>query len=192
MNCSVKFGKYMSRVGKKPIQIPENVEVKIEDDFVFIKGPKGELSLKIHPAVIVKKDNSSIKVSVKNEKEKKQKALWGTFQRLISNMILGVTKGYEKKLELVGIGYRASLSANKLILNVGFSHPVEFELPNGIEAEVEKNIITLSGIDKQLVGETAARIRRIRPPEPYKGTGIRYLGEEIRKKAGKKAVGISG
>ncbi|MFN3301536.1 MAG: 50S ribosomal protein L6 [Patescibacteria group bacterium] len=178
----------MSRIGKKPIEIPSGVEVKIENGFISVKGPRGELSLKLHPKVIVEKKDSLIKVSVKNPQEKKERALWGTFQRLITNMIIGVTKGYEKKLELVGLGYRASLSQNKLILNVGFSHEVEFNLPEGIEAKVEKNIITISGNDKQLVGEIAARIRKIRPPEPYKGTGIRYFKEVIRKKAGKKAV----
>lgn len=178
----------MSRIGKRPIEIPQGVEVKIENNFISVKGPKGELSLKIHPEVRVEKENSFLKVSVRNPQEKRERSLWGTFQRLIANMILGVTQGYEKKLELVGIGYRASLSQNKLILNVGFSHPIEFHLPKGIEAKVEKNIISLAGADKQLVGETAARIRKIRPPEPYKGTGIKYLEEVIRKKAGKKAV----
>jgi len=178
----------MSRIGKKPIEIPQGVNVKIENNLITVKGPKGELSFKIHPQVIIQKENSSLKVSVKNEEDKKEMALWGTFQRVISNMIFGVTNGYEKKLELNGIGYRASVSSNKLILNLGFSHPVEFVLPLGIEAKVDKNIITISGIDKQLVGETAAKIRKIKPPEPYKGTGIKYLGEVIRKKAGKKAV----
>ena len=179
----------MSRIGKKPIEIPENVEVKLENDLIVVKGPKGELKLKLHPSVIVEKEDKILKVKVKNPKEKKQKALWGTFARLISNMIFGVREGYEKKLELVGTGYRAQLSGNKLILNVGFSHPVEFDLPKGIEAKIEKNIITLFGIDKQLVSEIAAQIRRIRPPEPYKGTGIKYQDEIIRRKAGKRAVG---
>jgi len=179
----------MSRVGKKPIDIPEGVEIKLENDFIIVKGLKGELKLKLHPSVIVEKEDKVLKVKVKNPQEKKQKALWGTYARLISNMMLGVTKGYEKKLELVGTGYRAQVSGNKLILNVGFSHPVEFDLPEGIEAKVEKNIITIFGIDKQLVGQTAAQIRKIKPPEPYKGTGIKYQDEIIRRKAGKRAVG---
>jgi large subunit ribosomal protein L6 len=178
----------MSRIGKRIIEIPQDVEVKIENDFVIVKGPKGECRKKIHPVVSLETAPGSLKVKVKNPKEKKQRALWGTFQRLISNMIIGVKDGFEKRLELVGIGYRADVQDNKLILNVGFSHPVEVVLPAGIEARVEKNIIILRGIDKELVGETAAQIRRIRKPEPYKGTGIRYFGEVVRKKAGKKAV----
>lgn len=182
----------MSRIGKRPIEIPQGVELKIDNDLIIIKGSKGELRKKLHPVVRVEKEENFLKVKIKNQENRKEKALWGTFQRLISNMILGVTKGFEKQLELVGIGYRAEVRGNKLILNTGFSHPVEFFLPQGIEAKVEKNIITLSGIDKELVGETAARIRRIRKPEPYKGTGIRYVGEIIRKKAGKKAVASAG
>ncbi len=178
----------MSRIGKQPIEIPENVEIKFENDFIIVKGPKGELKQKVHPCLIIEKKDNLIKLSVKNPEKKKERAIWGTFQRIISWMIKGVTKGFEKKLELVGIGYRATVSGNKLILNVGFSHPVEFNLPEGIKAKVEKNIITLEGIDKYLVGETAAQIRRIRKPEPYKGTGIRYFGEVIRRKQIKKAV----
>jgi large subunit ribosomal protein L6 len=181
----------MSRLGKKTIPIPLNVEIKLEEKTLIVKGPKGELKLKIHPLVDIKIENNEIKVSVQNPKERKQKALWGTFARLIKNMIEGVTKGYEKKLQLVGLGYRASVSNDKLILNIGFTHPIEFKIPEGVKITVEKEIITVSGIDKQLVGEIAAQIRALRKPEPYKGTGIRYLGEEVRKKAGKKAVGAA-
>lgn len=181
----------MSRIGKKPIEIPKEVEIKIEDDLITVKGPKGELKQKLHPSIILEREDNLLKVKVKNPKEKKERALWGTFQRLITNMVLGVRQGFEKKLELIGIGYRAEVSGNKLILNVGFSHPVEFILPQKVEAKVEKNIITLFSPDKQLLGETAAQIRKIRKPEPYKGTGIRYFGEIIRKKAGKKAVSSS-
>jgi len=178
----------MSRVGKQPIILPENVEAKLEDDFVIIKGPKGELKQKIHPRVKVTKKDNKLRVGVENEKTKKQRALWGLFQRLIANMVEGVVSGYEKKLELIGIGYRAEVKDKKLILNVGFSHPVEFDIPDEIEMKVEKNIITVSGIDKQLVGETAANIRRIRKPEPYKGKGIKYIDEIIKRKTGKKAT----
>jgi len=181
----------MSRIGKQPIRIPEGVEVKIENGFIIIKGQKGKIKQKLHPSIILKKEDDLFKVEVKNPKEKKERALWGTWQRLISNMILGVSKGFEKKLELVGIGYRVRVEKDKLILEVGFSHPVEFILPQGVETKVEGNIITLTGIDKQLVGETAAQIRKIRKPEPYKGTGIRYFGEVVRKKVGKKAVTIA-
>lgn len=178
----------MSRIGKRPIRIPKEVEIKIENDFIIVKGPKGELKQKIHPCLKLEKEDETIKVNVKNPEKEKERAIWGLFQRLISQMILGVTNGFEKKLELIGIGYRVSISQNKLILNVGFSHPVEFNLPKGIKVSVEKNIITIEGIDKYLVGETAAQIRRIRKPEVYKGTGIRYFGEAVRKKAIKKAV----
>jgi large subunit ribosomal protein L6 len=181
----------MSRIGKKNIEIVSGVEVKIDGRHLSVKGPKGELSLLIHPHVTVNKDGSNIKVEVKNPTEKLDRSLWGTFSKLISNMINGVTKGYEKKLELIGVGYRANVAQNKVTFNLGFSHPVDFVLPPNIEAKVEKNILIINGADKQVVGETAARIRRIRPPEPYKGTGVRYFGEVIRKKAGKKAVSSS-
>lgn len=181
----------MSRIGKKNIEIVSGVEVKIDGRRLSVKGPKGELSLLIHPHVSVNKDGSNIKVEVKNPAEKLDRSLWGTFSKLICNMINGVTKGYEKKLELIGVGYRANVAQNKITFNLGFSHPVDFVLPPSIEAKVEKNIVTISGTDKQVVGETAARIRRIRPPEPYKGTGVRYFGEVIKKKAGKKAVSSS-
>jgi large subunit ribosomal protein L6 len=181
----------MSRIGKKNIEIPSGVEVKITGQNVMVKGPKGELSLKLHPRVEVKNEGSIIKVNVKNPDEKLERSLWGTFAKLIINMIHGVTHGYEKKLEMIGVGYRATVVGSKITFNLGFSHPVEFNLPEKMEAKVEKNILTISGSDKQLVGEMAAQIRKIRPPEPYKGTGIRYVGEVVRKKAGKKAVSSS-
>lgn len=182
----------MSRIGKQPINIPENTEIKIEDQKIIVKGPKGELSQEIHPHVLIVQKDKILKIEVKNSKEKSQRALWGLFQRLISNMIKGVTQGYEKKLEISGIGYKAAIQDKNLVLNVGFSHQVNFVIPEGIEMKVEKNIITVAGINKQLVGQTSARIRAIRKPEPYKGKGIRYAGEAIRRKVGKaaKAVGI--
>ena len=182
----------MSRIGKRPISIPKGVEIKITENKIIVKGPNGQLEQLLPLPVKVVEENNELKVSVENPLEKKQRSLWGTFQRLISNMVQGVTKKFEKSLELVGVGFRASVSDNKLILNIGFSHPQEFLIPDGIEAKVEKNIIHLNGIDKQLVGETAARIRRLRKPEPYKGKGIRYLGEQIRRKVGKKAAAASG
>ena len=178
----------MSRIGKKNILIPSGVEVKIDGHNINIKGPKGILNLIIHSNVKVEKEESTIKVNVKNPEEKLDKSLWGTFSKLIANMVYGVTQGYEKKLELIGVGYRASVVQNKITFLLGFSHPVEFVLPPQTEAKVEKNILTISGVDKQVVGEMAAQIRKIRPPEPYKGTGVRYFGEIVRKKAGKKAV----
>lgn len=178
----------MSRIGKKPIEIPSGIEVKIVNDLVSVKGPKGELSLKIHPDVLIEKKENEINVNIKNSDDVDQRALWGLFARLIQNMIIGVKDGYEKKMEVVGVGFRVALAGNKLVLNLGLSHQVEFVLPAGIKAEVEKNIITLSGIDKQLVGETAARLRRLRKPDVYKGKGIKYVDEIIKKKPGKAAA----
>lgn len=181
----------MSRVGKKPIEIPAGVEVSIEKNEVSVKGPKGELKAKINPEIkIEQKDNQLIVTPV--EKTKTSNAFWGLSRSLVFNMIEGVTKGYEKKLEIQGVGYRASLEGEDLVLLVGFSHPVKIKKPEGIKFEIEKNIITVSGIDKELVGQIAAKIRSVKKPEPYKGKGIRYLGEEVRRKAGKKAVGTEG
>jgi len=182
----------LSRIGKQPINIPDNVEVEIRENLVKVKGPKGELTLHIEPELNVKTENKQIIVFPVRE-TKKTSALWGLTQRLLRNMIQGVTEGFEKQLEIVGIGYRAALENSKsgrqkLVLNLGFSHPVEIEAPEGIEFKVEKNIITVMGIDKQLVGQIAAEIRSKRKPEPYKGKGIRYLGEIVRRKPGKKAV----
>lgn len=179
----------MSRIGKKPIDIPDGVTVKIDDHTVTVGGPKGKLSQKFPPRVFLEQKEKQIYVSVKEPKEKTERALWGLFRVLIANMIEGVTQGFEKKLEVKGIGFKIGLTGKKLILNVGFSHPVEFELPDGIEGKVEKNVITVSGIDKQLVGDTAARIRSIKKPEPYKGKGIKYVDEIIRIKPGKVVKG---
>lgn len=182
----------MSRLAKKPIIIPEKVEVKLENDVLTVNGPKGELKLKIHPLVKIVPQDKNFMVEIKDHEDKKQKALQGTFFRLINNMVSGVKDGFEKKLEIVGVGYKAQVSGKKLTLNIGFSHPVEYEIPEGIEIKIEKNTVAVLGIDKQSVGEVAAQIRRFRKPEPYKGTGIKYANEVIRKKAGKaaKAVGV--
>ena len=178
----------MSRIGKKPIEIPEGVEVKIEGQKVKVKGPKGELEKIFSPEVKFEMDEKKVLVKT-NSHSKKAKALWGTSRAILANMIKGVKDGFEKKLEIEGLGYRAILEGNDLTLFLGFSHPVKFTCPNGIKFSVEKNIITVYGIDKELVGRIAAEIRQIKPPEPYQGKGIRYLGEVIRKKMGKKAVG---
>jgi large subunit ribosomal protein L6 len=177
----------MSRIGKKPIKIPEGVEVKIEESKVTIKGPKGELSQKIRPEVKVEFKNGQILVEPKVD-SKRTKAFWGLTRALLNNMVNGVQQGYEKKLEIQGIGYKANLEGDNLVLMVGFSHPVKMEIPEEVKVAVEKNIITVSGIDKELVGLVAAKIRKVKPPEPYKGKGIRYLGEQVRRKAGKKVV----
>lgn len=185
----------MSRIGKKPISIPDNVEVKIEGSKVIAKGPKGELSLDINPEIKINISDKIINVSpqsldFKGKRLEKVKSLWGLSRSLIANMIKGVSEGYEKKLELVGIGYRAVLEGKDLVLYVGFTHPVKVKAPEGINFSIDKNIITVSGCNKELVGQVAAQIRRVKKPEPYKGKGIRYLGEQIRMKAGKKAVGV--
>ncbi|MDD5490206.1 MAG: 50S ribosomal protein L6 [Patescibacteria group bacterium] len=175
----------MSRVGKKLIVIPSGVEVKISDDLIVVKGPKGELQQKIHPWIKIFQEEGKLKITVDDTEEKLGRSLWGLFGSLVSNMVEGVTKGFEKKLEINGIGFKAAVSGKKLVLNVGYSHPVEYALPAGINAAVEKNIITISGADKQLVGKVTAEIRQIRKPEPYKGKGIKYIDEVVRRKAGK-------
>ena len=177
----------MSRVGKKPIEIPKGVEVKIEGDLVRVKGPKGELSQRIRPEIKVEMKEGKIFISPQIE-TKKTKALWGLTRSLLANDIKGVIEGYEKKLQIEGLGYKAEIEGETLILRVGFSHLVKIQAPSGIKFSVEKNIITISGIDKELVGQVAANIRKIRPPEPYKGKGIRYLGEIVKIKPGKKVV----
>ncbi len=177
----------MSRIGKKPIEIPHNVEVKIEDGKVTVLGPKGELSQEIRPEINIEIKKDKIYVSPGME-TKQTKAFWGLTRALLANMLNGVVSGYEKKLEIKGIGYKASLEGENLVLTIGFTHPVKIEAPKGIKFKVEKNIITIFGINKQLVGLIAAKIRKTRPPEPYKGKGIRYVGEKVRKKVGKKAI----
>lgn len=178
----------MSRIGKRPIEIPDDVEIKIEERLVKIKGPKGEMSKEIPLDIGIEIKGKEILLNPKR-KTKKSGALWGLTRSLLYNDVKGVTEGFEKELELRGIGYRASVEKEKLlVLEVGFSHKVEIEVPEGIDVSVKKNIITISGIDKQKVGEVAAKIRKVRPPEPYKGKGIRYVGEKVRRKEGKKAA----
>lgn len=179
----------MSRIGKKPIIIPKGVQVNILPGQITAKGPKGEVSEKLHPHVRVEQKEGVVLVLVNNPDDKKDRALWGLFRALIANMCEGAEKGFAKQLEINGIGFRAALSGKKLVLNIGFSHPVEFELPAGISTKIEKNIITIEGVSKQLVGETAARIRALRRPEPYKGKGIKYIDEVIRRKVGKQVKG---
>ncbi|MCX6759766.1 MAG: 50S ribosomal protein L6 [Candidatus Nealsonbacteria bacterium] len=177
----------MSRIGKKPILIPQGVDVKIDGRQVFVKGPKGELQLEVPFDIKAEIKDSQILVSTTKE-PKSANALWGTIRVLISNMVEGVVKGYEKKLELQGIGYKANIEGENLVLQLGFSHPVKFEKEKDINFLVEKNIITISGPSKERVGQMAAKIRAVKPPEPYKGKGIRYVGEYVRRKAGKKVV----
>ena len=174
----------MSRVGKKPIPIPKDVKVDLRGDLLTVKGPKGELSRRIHPEVNVITDKEQIVISVNDEK-KSSKSLHGLFRALINNMVTGVTSGFEKVLEIVGVGYRVELTGRTATFHLGYSHPIRFELPEGIDARIERTKIALGGIDKELLGKTAAEIRSFRKPEPYKGKGIRYEGESVRRKAGK-------
>ena len=177
----------MSRVGKKPISIPEDVEVKIEGQKVIIKGPKGELFLEVRPEIKVELKENKISIIPKTE-TKLVKSLWGTTRAILNNMVRGVKEGYEKKLEIEGLGYKAILEGEDLVLYVGFTHPIKIKPPSGIKISVEKNIITVSGADIEKVSQIAAKIRKVKPAEPYKGKGIRYLGEVIRRKPGKKVV----
>lgn len=175
----------MSRIGKLPIDIPAGVEVKIDGQQVSVKGPKGELSLTVAAPIEAKVEENQILVT-RPDDERESRALHGLTRSLINNNIIGVTQGYTKGLEIVGTGYRVQKKGANLELALGFSHPVTVEPPAGIEFAVEgANKITVSGISKQAVGETAANIRKIRKPEPYKGKGVRYAGEQIRRKAGK-------
>jgi len=175
----------MSRIGKKIINVPEKVEVTINRDLVVVKGPKGELQQKIPLEIIVTLTNNEIAITPKDVNNKKQKAVWGTIRQLINNMVIGVTIGFEKKLEINGVGYKAEVKNDLLVLNLGYSHPVNFSIPAGIKIDIDKNSIILTGFDKHLIGETAASIRKLRKPEPYKGKGIKYAEEIIRRKAGK-------
>jgi large subunit ribosomal protein L6 len=175
----------MSRVGKKPIPVPEGVQVNIDQNHVMVKGAKGQLEWDFNPELKVMLDDGHIKVECPIE-QKMYRALHGLTRTLISNMVTGVTQGFEKKLEIVGVGYRANVEGKTLILQLGFSHPVRFPIPDGIQIEVEKQtLVSIKGIDKQQVGQVAANIRAFRPPEPYKGKGIKYADEVIRRKAGK-------
>lgn len=177
----------MARIGYTPIQIPSEVTVTIAGGTVSVKGPKGELSQKLHPNITLDQVEGSITVVRKND-TKLSRSLHGTFQRLIENMVRGVTTGYQKTLELVGTGYRVAKQGDKIVLSLGFSHPVEYQAPEGAAINIEgNNKIIVDGIDKQQVGQVAATIRGFRPPEPYKGKGIKYDTEIIRRKAGKAA-----
>ncbi|MEA1960589.1 MAG: 50S ribosomal protein L6 [Bacillota bacterium] len=175
----------MSRIGRKPISLPQGVEIDINGNMVTVKGPKGTLAQEIPSEISLTQDGDQLLATRPNDL-KKNRALHGLTRALVANMVEGVTNGFEKKLEMVGVGYRGQMQGTKLVLNVGFSHPVEIEAPEGLVFEVPAPTkISIKGIDKQLVGNTAAHIRDIRKPEPYKGKGIRYEGEYVRRKAGK-------
>jgi len=174
----------MSRIGKQPVSIPPDVDVTIDGDGIRVKGPKGELTRSVHPKISVKRDGDALLV-VANDESREARSLHGLFGALVSNMVTGVTKGFERGLEIVGVGYRAEMKGRTAVFSLGYSHPIHFDLPEGIEATIEKSKILLSGIDKELLGVTAAKIRGLRSPEPYKGKGIKYADEIIRRKAGK-------
>lgn len=177
----------MSRIGKQIIAIPAGVEVTLTAAEVKVKGPKGTLLERIHPHVTITKDDEGLHVTVKDEEKKADRSLWGLYASLLQNMVDGVTKGFERKLELNGVGYKVAAAGKGLKLDVGYSHSVQYDLPEGVTAVVEKNVITLSGASKQVVGQVASNIRKVRKPEPYKGKGIKYAEEVIRRKAGKTA-----
>lgn len=197
----------MSRIGKKPVILPSGVTAELVGNVLKVKGAKGELTQEVHPKVTVaitatETGTSEVTVDVSKKEDKREKALWGLFRSLVQNMVDGVTTGYTKQLDVVGVGFKAEVRGQTLVLNIGFSHPVEFEIPAGIEVKVEKDAakvtilqyqttIHLAGISKQLVGQVAANIRELKKPEPYKGKGIKYGDEVVNRKAGKvvKAVG---
>lgn len=179
----------MSRIGKQPIVLEDGVTAEIEDRLIKIKGPKGALQVKVPPKVEVEQKDNQLVISVKNPENSRIAAFWGLARSLIANAVEGVTKGFEKKLEVNGVGYKIALKGKNLTLNLGYSHSIDFKIPEEIEAQAEGNQITISGIDKQLVGEISAQIRKLRKPEPYKGKGIKYSDEQIRRKVGKVVKG---
>lgn len=184
----------MSRIGKKPILIPQGVEVRVEGSKVTAKGPKGELSREFRPEIRIEMEGGNISVFPQEGKEKLKlvKSLWGLTRMLISNMVEGVSSGFEKKLEIEGIGFKAEVSGDQLVLNVGFSHQVKLKIPEGLNVSVEKNVISVSGADKESVGQFSAIVRKTKPTEPYKGKGIKYAGEIIKRKVGKKVAAAAG
>ncbi len=181
----------MSRVGKKPVVLPDGVKAEFKDQVLTVTGPKGTLTLPVHPKVSVTVAEKEITVDVAKKEDKKEKALWGLFRALTQNLVDGVVKGFEKKLEVNGVGFKVALAGTKLTLNLGFSHPIDVEVPKELQVSIDKNVITIAGADKQQVGQFAAEVRDLKKPEPYKGKGIKYIDEVILRKAGKvvKAVG---
>ena len=181
----------MSRIGKQPVEIPAGVTVEIKDLTVTVKGSKGELTKTFPEGVKIEQQDNQLIVT-RNSETKRDRAFHGLTRSLLANMVEGVTKGFEKRLEIVGVGYRATAAKNKITLNLGYSHPIEYVAPQEIEFEMDpdkKNIIIVKGVSKEVVGEVAAKVRSYRKPEPYKGKGIKYIDEHIRRKAGKAAGG---
>jgi large subunit ribosomal protein L6 len=177
----------MSRIGKRPVEIPGGVEIRLQDGIVSVKGPKGELSLTVHPEMSVEVSDTELTVTRPSD-QPRHRALHGLTRSLIANMVEGVTEGFSRKLEIQGVGYRAEKKPDGITLHLGFSHPVNYPAPEGINLDVPvPTEVHVSGVDKQMVGQVAAEIRGVRPPEPYKGKGVRYAGEQVRRKAGKTA-----
>lgn len=177
----------MSRIGKLPVNIPSGVQIKLDKLQLEVKGPKGVLDLKLPEKLDIKHENDEITVNPKDTEDRESRALWGTYQRLISNMVTGVNDGFTKVLEFNGVGWRMEVKGKVLVMNLGYSHPIEYRFPDKVDINLEKNVITITGIDKQQVGQIASEIRAKRKPEPYKGKGIKYQDEVIRRKAGKQA-----
>jgi len=180
----------MSRIGRKPIEIPKGVTISITKDAISTKGPKGTLQLKRHQAIEVKQakdEGKDVLVFERKGNEGSERAAHGLMRALVGNMLTGVTQGFTRQLEINGVGYKAEIKGTKIVLSLGFSHPIEYQLPEGITAKVDKNMLILSGIDRQQLGAATAKIRSFRPPEPYKGKGIKYVEETILRKAGKTA-----
>ncbi len=176
----------MSRIGKKPIAIPSGVTLTVEGQTVTVKGPKGQLAWTVSEEIVLKHEAGELTLTPRDESTR-ARAMWGLSRTLVNNMVVGVTTGFEKTLELVGVGYRAAMKGQALSMQLGFSHEVDIPAPTGITFAVPRPVeVKIAGIDKQLVGEMAARIRKIRPPEPYKGKGVRFMGEQVRRKEGKK------
>lgn len=181
----------MSRIGKKPIVVPSGVKAEMQGSVLNVTGPKGTVAVLVHPLVKVNMTDGEMTIDIQNKDVKFEKSLWGLTRSLVANAVQGVTQGFEKKLEINGVGFRGSVTGKMLNLALGFSHPVDVPVPENLTATIEKNVITISGIDKQAVGEFAAKVRALKKPEPYKGKGIKYSDEVVRRKAGKvvKAVG---
>lgn len=177
----------MSRIGRKPITVPAGVTVELTGRHVQVTGPKGTLELTVLPGIKIEQDGATLNVSKEVETPETGR-LYGLTRTLVDNMVIGVSVGFTRALEINGVGFRAAVAGNVITLSLGFSHPVIFNLPEGVEAKIEKNVITLTGFDKQLVGQVAANIRSLKKPEPYKGKGIKYVEETIRRKAGKTAT----
>ena len=177
----------MSRIGKKPVILPSGVKAEVKGSTLTVTGPKGVLAIEIHPKVKLYIADNQLVVDIEDKDSKKEKSLWGLTRALANNLVEGVTKGFEKKLEVNGVGFKVAAVGQKIVMSLGFSHPVEVDIPKNLSATVDKNVITITGADKQQVGQFAAEIRELKKPEPYKGKGIKYSDEILRRKAGKTA-----